>query len=44
MRITPENDYYNELRLHGLVQLTQLTGAGLSQAAPVDNPVADHEI
>jgi hypothetical protein len=44
MRITPENEYYNELSLHGVVRLTPLAGAGLSQAATVDNPVAGHEI
>jgi len=44
MRITPENEYYHEVSLHGVVRLTRLPGAGLSQAATVDNPVAGHEI
>ena len=44
MRILPENDYYNELSLHGVVRLTRFPGAGLSQATTVDNPVSDHEI
>jgi hypothetical protein len=38
------NHYYNEVSLHGVVRLTRLPGAGLSQAATVDNPVAGHEI
>jgi hypothetical protein len=44
MRTLPENNYYNEVSLHGVVRLTRLTGAGSSQAATVDNPVAGHEI
>jgi hypothetical protein len=44
MRILPENGYYNEVSLHGVVRLTRLTGVGFSQAATVDNPVAGHEI
>jgi hypothetical protein len=44
MRILAENDYYNELSLHRVVRLTRFPGAGLSQAATVDNPVAGHEI
>jgi hypothetical protein len=44
MRILPEDNYYNEVSLHGVVRLTRLPGAGLSQAAMVDNPVAGHEI
>jgi len=44
MRIPPENHYYNEVILHAVVRLTRLHGAGLSQAATVDNPVAGHEI
>ena len=44
MRITRENEYYHEVSLPGVVRLTQLTGAGLSQAATADNPVAGHEI
>ena len=44
MRITRENEYYHEVSLHGVVRLTRLPGAGLSQAAMVDNPVAGHEI
>ena len=44
MRVLPENDYYNELRLHGVVRLTRFPGAGLSQATTVDNPVSGHEI
>ena len=44
MKILPEDNYYNEVSLHGVVRLTRLHGAGLSQAATVDNPVAGHEI
>jgi hypothetical protein len=44
MRMTRENEYYHEVSLHGVVRLTRLPGAGLSQAATVDNPVAGHEI
>ena len=44
MRTLTENDYYNEVNLHGMVRLTGLPGAGLSQAATVDNPAAGHEI
>ena len=44
MRILPEDNYYNEVSLHGVVRLTRFPGAGLSQAATVDNPVAGHEI
>jgi hypothetical protein len=44
MRITRENEYYHEVSLHGVVRLTRLPGAGLSQTATVDNPVAGHEI
>jgi hypothetical protein len=44
MRITPENEYYHEISLHGVVRHTRFPGAGLSQAATVDNPVAGHEI
>ena len=44
MRITPENEYYHEVSLHGVVRLTRFPGAGLSQATTVDNPVAGHEI
>ena len=44
MRITPENEYYHEVSLHGVVQLTPVPGAGLSQATTVDNPVSGHEI
>jgi len=44
MRILPENGYYNELRLHGVVRLTRFPGAGLPQAATVVNPVAGQEI
>lgn len=44
MRIAPENEYYHEVSLHGVVRLTRLPGAGLSQTATVDNPVAGHEI
>ena len=42
MKILPEDNYYNEVSLHGVVRLTRLPGAGLSQAATVDNPVAGH--
>jgi hypothetical protein len=44
MRITPENEYYHEVSLHGVVRLTRFPRAGLSHAATVDNPVAGHEI
>jgi hypothetical protein len=44
MRIPLENEYYHEVSLHGVVRLTRFPGAGLSQAAMVDNPVAGHEI
>ena len=44
MRIPLENEYYHEVSLHGVVRLTRFPGAGLSQAATVDNPVAGHEI
>ena len=44
MRILPENGYYNELTLHGVVRLTRFPGAGISQAATVVNPVAGQEI
>ena len=44
MRITPENEYYHEVSIHRVVRLTRFPGAGLSQAATVDNPVANHEI
>jgi hypothetical protein len=44
MRILPENHYYNEVSLHGVVRLTRFPGAGLSHAATIDNPVAGHEI
>ena len=44
MRIASENGYYHEVSLYGVVRLTRLPGAGLSQAATVDNPVASHEI
>jgi hypothetical protein len=44
MRIASENGYYHEVSLYGVVRLTRLPGAGLSQAATVDNPVANHEI
>jgi len=44
MRITRENEYYHEVSLHGVVRLTRFPGAGLSQVATVDNPVAGHEI
>ena len=44
MRITRENEYYHEVSLHGVVRLTRFPGAGLSQAATLDNPVAGHEI
>jgi hypothetical protein len=44
MRITPENEYYHEVSLHGVVRLTPVPGAGLSQATTVDNPVSGHEI
>src|SRR5260370_37998223 len=44
MRMPPENHYYNEVSLHGVVRLTRLPGAGLSQTVTVDNPVAGHEI
>ena len=44
MRTLLENDYYNEVSLRGMIRLTRLPGAGLSQAATVDNPVAGHEI
>jgi hypothetical protein len=44
MRILSKNDYYIAVSLHGVVRRTRLTGAGLSQAATVDNPVAGHEI
>jgi hypothetical protein len=44
MRITPENEYYHEVSLHGVLRLTRFPGAGLSQAATVDNPIAGHEI
>ena len=30
MRITPENEYYHEVSLHGVVRLTRFPGAGLS--------------
>ena len=43
MRIR-ENEYYHEVSLHGVVRLTRFPGAGLTQAATVDNPVAGHEI
>jgi hypothetical protein len=36
MRITPENEYYHEVSLHGVVRLTRFPWAGLSQAATVD--------
>ena len=44
MRTLTEKDYYNEVNLHGVARLTGLPGAGLSQAATVDNPAAGHEI
>ena len=44
MKIPPENDYYYEVRLHGVVRLTRLPGAGLYEAATVDDPVAGHEV
>jgi hypothetical protein len=44
MRIPLENDYYNEVNLHGVVRLTRLAGTGLPQATIVDNPVLGHEI
>jgi hypothetical protein len=44
MRILPEKDYYNQLRLRGVVRLTRFPGSGLSQSAMVVNPVAGHEI
>ena len=44
MRITAENEYYTEVTFHGVVRLTRFPGAGLSQAATLDNPVAGHEI
>jgi hypothetical protein len=44
MRIPPENEYYHEVSLHGVLRLTRFPGAGLSQAATVDNPIAGHEI
>jgi hypothetical protein len=44
MRTLLENDYYNEVSLRGVIRLTRLPGAGLSQAATVDDPVAGHEI
>jgi hypothetical protein len=44
MKIPPENDYYYEVRLHGVVRLTRLPGAGLYEAATVDDPVSGHEI
>ena len=44
MRTHPENDYYYEVRLHGVVRLTRLTGAGLYEAATIDDPVAGHEV
>jgi|SRR5271165_272424 len=44
MRITPENECYHEVSLHRVVRLTRFPGAGLSQAATVDNPVAGHEV
>jgi len=40
MRITAENEYYTEVTFHGVVRLTRFPGAGLSQAATLDNPVA----
>ena len=42
MKIPLKIDYYNEVSLHRVVRLTRLPGAGLSQAATVDNPVAGH--
>jgi len=44
MRITAENEYYTEVTFHGVVRLTRFPGAGLSQAATLDNPVAGHGI
>ena len=44
MRIPLENEYYHEVSLHRVVRVTRFSGAGLSQAATVDNPVAGHEI
>ena len=44
MRITPENEYYHEVSLHGVVRLNRFPGTGLSQSATVVNPVAGHEI
>ena len=44
MRIASENGYYHEVSLYGVVRLTRLPGAGLSQAATADNPAAAHEI
>ena len=44
MRTLPENNYYNEVSLRGVVRLTALPGTGLSQAATVEDPIAGHEI
>jgi hypothetical protein len=44
MRITAVNEYYAEVSFHGVVRLTRFPGAGLSQAATTDNPVAGREI
>jgi hypothetical protein len=44
MKVPPENDYYYEVRLHGVVRLARLPGAGLYEEATVDDPVAGHEV
>ena len=44
MRITPENEYYHEVNLHGVARLTRLPGTGLPEATIVDNSVLGHEI
>ena len=44
MRTLPENNYYTEVSLRGMVRLTALPGTGLSQAPTVEDPIAGHEI
>jgi len=44
MRTLPENNYYTEVSLRGMVRLAALPGTGLSQAATVEDPIAGHEI
>ena len=44
MRTLPENNYYSEVSLRGVVRLTALPGTSFSQAATVEDPIAGHEI